>query len=315
MKSDGSLEPHYWTGTVRKEPVDKETMVVAAFTGNKDTGFPNADIVRNVDYHDPDLLFFSGDQIYEDVAGYGIERLPVETAALDYLRKWYLLGWAFGDLMRDRVTVHMPDDHDVYQGNIWGGGGRAQPMSEHQRGGYAMPAEWVNLVQRTQTSHLPDPYDPRPIDQGIAGYYSELNYGRVSFAIIEDRKFKSGPKGITPAPGGRPDHITDPNVDPNTYDVPGAKLLGERQLAFIRDWASDWRDAFFQSLADAVDFRQRRNDPWREQDALDCRSRLEWLAAIGPQPRPGRTTQRLHVYDRRRPASAFDHSSRRRRIR
>ncbi len=253
MKSDGSLEPHYWTGTVRKEPVDKETMVVAAFTGNKDTGFPNADIVRNVDYHDPDLLFFSGDQIYEDVAGYGIERLPVETAALDYLRKWYLLGWAFGDLMRDRVTVHMPDDHDVYQGNIWGGGGRAQPMSEHQRGGYAMPAEWVNLVQRTQTSHLPDPYDPRPIDQGIAGYYSELNYGRVSFAIIEDRKFKSGPKGITPAPGGRPDHITDPNVDPNTYDVPGAKLLGERQLAFIRDWASDWRDAFFKvSLTQSI---------------------------------------------------------------
>ena len=173
--------------------------MVGAFTGNKDTGFPNADIVRNVDYHDPDVLFFSGDQLYEDVAGYGIERLPVKTAALDYLRKWYLLGWAFGDLMRDRVTVHMPDDHDVYQGNIWGGGGRHQPLREHERGGYVMPPEWVNVVQRTQTSHLPDPYDSRPIEQGIGVYYSELNYGRVSFAIIEDRKFKSGPKGITPA--------------------------------------------------------------------------------------------------------------------
>jgi alkaline phosphatase D len=253
MQSDGSQEPHYWTGTVRKEPVDKETIVVGAFTGNKDTGFPNADIVRNVAYHDPDVLFFSGDQIYEDVAGYGIERLPVKTAALDYLRKWYLLGWAFGDLMRDRVTVHMPDDHDVYQGNIWGGGGRHQPLREHERGGYVMPPEWVNVVQRTQTSHLPDPYDSRPIEQGIAVYYSELNYGRVSFAIIEDRKFKSGPKGITPPTSGRPDHITDSSVDPRTYDVPGAKLLGERQLAFIRDWASDWRDAFFKvSLTQSI---------------------------------------------------------------
>ena len=250
---DGSRKPHYWTGTVRREPVEKETLVVAAFTGNKDTGFPNSDIVRNVGFDNPDVLFFSGDQIYEDVAGYGIQRLPVETAALDYLRKWYLLGWAFGDLMRDRVTVHMPDDHDVYQGNIWGGGGRRQPMSEHQRGGYVMPPEWVNAVQRTQTSHLPDPYDPRPIEQGIGVYFSELNYGRVSFAIVEDRKFKSGPKGITPPTGGRPDHVTDPNFDPNAYDAPGAKLLGERQLAFIRDWAADWRHAFFKvSLTQSI---------------------------------------------------------------
>lgn len=253
LQPDGSREPHYWTGTVRREPVEKESLVVAAFTGNKDTGFPNTDIVRNVGFDDPDVLFFSGDQIYEDVAGYGIERLPVATAALDYLRKWYLLGWAFGDLMRDRVTVHMPDDHDVYQGNIWGGGGRRQPLSEHERGGYVMAPEWVNVVQRTQTSHLPDPYDPRPIAQGIGVYFSELNYGRVSFAIVEDRKFKSGPKGITPPTGGRPDHITDPDFDPRAYDVPDAKLLGERQLAFIRDWAADWRDAFFKvSLTQSI---------------------------------------------------------------
>ena len=240
---DGKAKVHYWSGTVRRDPVDKETIVVAAFTGNKDTGFPNAPTVRNVRYHDPDVLFFSGDQIYEDVAGYGKQRAPVETATLDYLRKWWLVGWAFGDLMRDRVTVSMPDDHDVYQGNIWGGGGRKQPMSEHERGGYVMPAEWVNAVERTQTSHLPDPYDPRPVEQGIGVYYSELNYGRISFGIIEDRKFKSGPKGIVPPTGGRPDHITDPNFDRDAYDPPGAKLLGDRQIAFIRDWTSDWGNA------------------------------------------------------------------------
>jgi len=242
VEAGGETE-HYWTGTVRRDPADKEQIVVAGFTGNKDTGFPNTKTVENVRYHDPDVMVFTGDQIYEDVAGYGFERGPVETAALDYLRKWYLLGWSFGGLMRDRVTVSMPDDHDVYQGNIWGGGGREMPLEEHERGGYAMQPEWVNMVQRTQTSHLPDPYDPRPVAQGIGVYYTELNYGGISFAILEDRKFKSGPKGLVPPTGGRPDHVTDPNFDPKDYDVPGAKLLGERQLKFIRDWASDWRGA------------------------------------------------------------------------
>ncbi len=242
---DGKAVEHYWEGTIRHDPVEKETLVVAAFTGNQDTGFPNAPILRNLRHHDPDVLFFSGDQIYESVAGYGIQRAPVETAALDYLRKWYLLGWSFGDLMRDRVTVCMPDDHDVYQGNIWGGGGRKITLAEHQRGGYVMPAEWVNMVQRTQTAHLPDPYDPRPVAQGITVYYTDLLYGRVSFGIIEDRKFKSGPKGLTPPTGGRPDHITDPNFDRDAFDPPGATILGERQIEFIRRWTQDWAGADF----------------------------------------------------------------------
>jgi len=89
---DGKAVEHYWEGTIRHDPVEKETLVVAAFTGNTDAGFPNTPILRNLRHHDPDVLFFSGDQIYESVAGYGIQRAPVETAALDYLRKWYLLG-------------------------------------------------------------------------------------------------------------------------------------------------------------------------------------------------------------------------------
>ncbi len=253
VSADGSASPHYWEGTIRRDPVDKSDIVVAGFTGNQDTGFPNLPTVKNLVHHNPDLLFFSGDQIYENVAGFGIQRLPVETAALDYLRKWYLVGWSFGDLMRDRPTVHMPDDHDVYQGNIWGGGGRKQPLSEHERGGYVMAAEWVNMVQRTQTSHMPDPFDSRPIDQGISVYYSHLLYGRVSFGILEDRKFKSGPKGITPSPGGRPDHITDPNFDRDAYDPPGAVILGERQIDFVKNWTADWRGTDFKvSLSQTI---------------------------------------------------------------
>ncbi len=239
---DGKTRDCYWYGTVRRDPVDKETIVVAAFTGNYDLGFPNTDIVKHVKYHNADVLFFSGDNIYERNAGYGTQRSPLDKACLDYLRKWYLYGWAYAELLRELPCVSIPDDHDVYQGNLWGAGGR--PIDKNDRGGYVMPAEWVKMVERTQTSHLPDPYDPTPVEQGIGVYYTAMNYGRISFAIIEDRKFKSGCSGLVPpTKSGRADHVIDPKFDPRTADVPGAKLLGERQLKFLRDWAADWRGA------------------------------------------------------------------------
>jgi phosphodiesterase/alkaline phosphatase D-like protein/SAM-dependent methyltransferase len=239
--ADGEARDYYWQGKVRKDPVEKDTIVVAVFTGNYDLAFPNTDIVKHVKYHKPDVLFFSGDNIYERNAGYGIQRSPLEIACLDYLRKWYLYGWAYADLLRDRPCVSIPDDHDVYQGNVWGAGGRK--TDEDNKGGYVMDAEWVKMIERTQTSHLPDPYDPTLIEQGIGVYYTAMNYGRIGFAILEDRKFKSGCNGLVPpTKSGRPDHVTDPDFDPRTADVPGAKLLGDRQLKFLKDWAADWRD-------------------------------------------------------------------------
>ena len=235
---------HTWTGTVRRDPVDRDTIVVAGFTGNTDQAFPNHLLAENVRKANPDVMVFTGDQLYESVAGFGIKREPLEVATLDYLRKWYVFGWAFRDLMRDRVSLCLPDDHDVYQGNIWGQSGRGVPsMREHAQGGYAMDPLWVNAVQRTQTRHHPDPYDPTPVDQGITVYYGDMVYGGISFAFIEDRKFKSGPEGKVISGSRRPDHVKDRNFDPKTVDKPGLKLLGDRQLKFLREWAADWRGA------------------------------------------------------------------------
>ncbi|MEM7393945.1 MAG: hypothetical protein AAF492_16525, partial [Verrucomicrobiota bacterium] len=220
---------HDFTGTVRREPGDRD-VVVAGFTGNTDPAFPNAKLAGNVMIQDPDVLVFTGDQLYESVGGYGIHRGPVDLATLNYLRKWYMCGWAFRDLMRDRISIFLPDDHDVYQGNIWGNGGNPITMANHQAGGFAMPAEWVNMVMRTQTSHHPDLFDPTPMKQDIDVFYGDMLYGRVSFAIIADRYFKSGPKGNVPPTGGRPDHVRDPDFDPQSVDVPGVVLLGDRQL-------------------------------------------------------------------------------------
>jgi hypothetical protein len=33
----------------------------------------------------------------------------------------------------------------------------------------------------------------------------------------------------------------DPHFDPSKVDMPGKKLLGDRQLVFLKDWASDWK--------------------------------------------------------------------------
>ena len=239
----GGAEPDTFEGTIRKDPVKQRSLAVAGFTGNTDASFPNAKLVDNVTKQNPDLLFFSGDQLYEFCGGYGIKRNPVDLAILTYLRKYYLFGWAFRDLLRDRPSVILPDDHDVYQGNIWGNGGNAITMREHQRGGFAMHEDFVNVVMRTQCAHMPRPYDPTPIKRGIQVAYTHMVYGRVSFAIIEDRKWKAGPKGLVESGSRRPDHVTDPKIDAKALDVPEAALLGKRQLEFLESWAQDWKGA------------------------------------------------------------------------
>lgn len=261
--ADG-LQPHRYEGTVRRDPVEKDDLVVAGLSCHIRTGFPYPTVARGVEAHDPDLVAFTGDQYYESDGGYGVQRIEgeaspdqLERALLDMLNKWTLHGWAFGELSRSRPAFCMPDDHDVYHGNVWGEGGKTVDRYElHNRGGYLMPPAWVNAVQRTQTAHLPDPADPTPARNGIGVYYTDLVYGRVSFAILEDRKWKSGPDGLVPAHPGRPDHVTDLEYDPSELDVPSAELLGARQEQFLEDWAADWRGADMKAVVSQSAFAQ-----------------------------------------------------------
>jgi hypothetical protein len=242
------LSAFEYFGTIRHEPWDKEEIAIAAFTGNNDLGFPNKDIARSVAFHDPDMLFFSGDQIYEMVGGFGTQTAPLDKAVLDYLRKWYLYGWAYGELTRDRPTVAIPDDHDVYHGNLWGAGGIPTPKgltssAAQDRGGYKMDPAWVNMVQRTQTSHFPDPVDNTPVAQGIGVYFTEMRYAGISFAIIEDRKFKSAPGPLLPEAKVDNGFAGNRAFDmAGLSDAPGAVLLGDRQESFLEQWTHDWAD-------------------------------------------------------------------------
>lgn len=253
LSSDGHGEERDWPGLVRRDPVDQEILTVADVSCNTHEAFPNTAYTANMAKLNPDLLAFVGDQFYESSGGYGVQRAPLEPAILDYLRKWYLHGWTWRELMRDRPSISIPDDHDVYQGNLWGESGAPQ-TSTQEAGGYNMPAPWVNVVQRTQTSHLPDAWDATPCKQGISVYSCDLVYGRVSFAILADRQFKSGPEGKTPPTGGRGDHVTDPDFDPQSADVPGLQLLGPGQLEHLRRWTTDWRGADMKAVVSQTIF-------------------------------------------------------------
>ncbi len=233
-------EKAMFEGTIRRDPIDKEVIVVGNLSCNSSrTVGERTEIINNLKLHDPDLLFFSGDQHY---------RHTEHTAG------WIEFGLQFRDIIRDRPTVCIPDDHDVGHGNLWGENGKQSTISGDADGGYRYPVSYVNQVQRQQSWHLPDAVDPAAIERDITVYFTRLNVGGIDFAILEDRKFKSGPSGKIPKMGPRPDHINDPSYDPSTIDLPGLELLGKRQEKFLQEWSQDWTGAKMKAVLSQTAF-------------------------------------------------------------
>ena len=254
---EGRTDTHHFDGTIRKDPAKDAHLKLAAFTGHHISAqgagnwnhgsiwYPHNELTRAIAHHDPDLLFFSGDQIYEGGLA-GIIREPADLACVDYLYHWVRWCWAFRDLARDRPTLCLPDDHDVYHGNIWGSGGKKAARTEGvggnaaDSGGYQMAPLFVNAVHRTQVSHLPDTAHPEPILQGITPYHTSMEYGGLSFGILADRMWKSSPSVVIKDGNVVNGWFHNQDFDPLDADVPSATLLGEKQLAFLEKWAADW---------------------------------------------------------------------------
>jgi hypothetical protein len=215
-------EKAFYQGLIRKQPTDKNEIVVASLNCNSNKErLQRSEFTRNVNHFNPDLVFFAGDQSYDH---------NEHTAA------WLLFGMQFRELFRERPCITIPDDHDIGQPNLWGESGIIAASKTGDDGGYFLHHEYVKMVERCQTAHLPDAYDPTPVKQGIGVYYTSMNVGGIDFAIIEDRKFKTGPAGKIPQQGPRPDHIRNPEYDPKSIDLPGLELLGARQLKFLKEW-------------------------------------------------------------------------------
>lgn len=241
VKHGQNVETAYYYAYIQADPKDRNEITIAGFTGrpgvilgpmgwiqqNSNQPFswtesrlvvPHRELLGNAEKHNADLNFFSGDQIYEfDPNGF-IDKTSDQNQVYDYLYKWYLYGWSVGNYIRNIPTIIIPDDHDVFQGNLWGENGRHSDTEEG--GGYVYPANFIDIVQKTQTGSLPPPFDSTPVEQQISVYYTDIIYGGIGIALLEDRKFKSGP---------------------HSPDRP-RKLLGDRQQVFLDQWVEDWQD-------------------------------------------------------------------------
>lgn len=249
-----------YDGLFRAEPKEGSVLKLAGLSCHKDIGWPWAEAIDELIHHDPDLLFFSGDQIYENDYNSPMFRAQtkqeVAKGMANYLEKFRKFGEAFGDLMRDRPTIMITDDHDVFANDLWGRGG-IRMKGKRTTGGYPTHPDWVNAAEFTQTGHLPDPIHPGPHGDGVLAYYTALEYGGVHFAILEDRKFKSAPSEVIKeliAPENfqfskkrksdfEIEVVLDPDYDCTKLDREDLQLLGEQQEAFLAQWASDLKQS------------------------------------------------------------------------
>ncbi|TWT40694.1 alkaline phosphatase D family protein [Botrimarina hoheduenensis] len=165
---------------------------------------------------DPDIVFFTGDQLYEwwPTPTDPTDAIPFE----DYLYKWLIWHRSFKDVTSRVPCLLQTDDHDVWHPNLWGDGPRLMTAGGDSGGGFIKSSYFVNLVQRTMCGHNPDPFDPGPSDSGITNYYCTFRYGGVDFALLEDRKFKSAASSI------------ERGEEPS--------MLGDAQLKMLSEWAT-----------------------------------------------------------------------------
>ena len=246
--ADDTPQAAAYTGVVRRDPTSKSSITVAMvnctihtfrrldsktsgtpkFPGETFRGlyttenmyFPYAELATNIQHHAPDLFVAFGDQYYEN-------RPTLESLTpniLDVSSRYYLWLWSFAEITRNTPTICLVDDHDVNHPNLFGWSGMAAAGGNYNLGGYIMSADWVNAVQRMQCAHNPDAFDPTPVLQGITVSYGAFSYGGVSFAFLEDRKFKDTNK-------------TNRDASGNPLPAP-RQILGARQETFLRAWSS-----------------------------------------------------------------------------
>ena len=240
--------PFEWRGEIHAPPTGRPLRIASLNCVKNATAhsawnrfgvwFPHDDVVAGVAAREPDFLFFAGDQIYEGDLN-GVDRRKV---VLDYHTKYQRWLRSFGELLRDRPCVIIPDDHDVYHGNIWGAGGvlaeARDGLTAQDSGGYKLPADVVNAIHRTQVGNLPACAVPGPIGQGIEPYTTRIRYGPADFAVVADRMWKDSASVKLPEAEVRNGWFRNPDFDPKDADVADAMFLGPTQEAFLAEWAA-----------------------------------------------------------------------------
>ena len=238
-----SSQLHHLKGTIQKEP-DQGKITVAGmshiqskrepigkrcyFTGDS-IWYPHTPAIENIQKQQPDILAYTGNQAYRNLPT-TLKSDSSDEVYLDYLYKWYLFCWSHGTLTRNTPSIILPGPRDLYR----------KPSNP-------MPAPFINMVQKSQTGHLPAPYDPSPNHQGIPAFYTDLQYGGLDLAIVETNKFTKKDSKPTPGPQGA------------SSQTRGA--LGPRQLNFLRNWTNNWTGAHVKAVVSHSSIRNSRIPP------------------------------------------------------
>src|SRR5690606_29601370 len=88
----GAETESFYEGTIRREPLGRP-LKLGALTCQYTSGYPYTPLINNLKTLEPDMLYFSGDQVYEPNGGYPIKREPEDVSILSYLGKYYMFGW------------------------------------------------------------------------------------------------------------------------------------------------------------------------------------------------------------------------------
>jgi len=214
--------------------------------GKENIWFPNP-ISHAIASEEPHLLAFLGDQLYESGNPTGSD-VRGKNPKLDYFYKWYLFLWNFNGLMKNRPTVGLVDDHDVYQGDLWGAGGVPSKDGNNKTGGYTMDPAFVKMVETTQAAQNPNKQEDPLLKQGLKSNYGTFTYGHIGFAYLEDRKFKSLPTVIkNVAKNGS--KIADKDFRADQARFPGLTLYGKNQMEFLDRWVARWDGEEYMKIA------------------------------------------------------------------
>lgn len=214
---------HTFTGEVQKAPQGKFRL--AAMSCDKGYVYPQHGVALQVQKARPHIVAFLGDQFYS-----GVKMSKRSTDVLEtFQATWLRFGLAWRHVLRNHASVLLPDDHDVGQGNLWGSGGRrlrdrpsTMSMDDwFMQGGYALPPRLLRYVEDVHTGHLPPPAWKKRLEAGMTPFFTSINWGSVSLAILEDRKFKSGPLSLSKK---------------HRFYGTGGDLLGAKQEAFLQRW-------------------------------------------------------------------------------
>ncbi len=290
LKRDSVFEGNYYEGKIAFPDATGDQLKIGVLSCNgmpfiERTGMdywqiwkPYELLAKKYKKENPELVVFLGDQMYE------ARPVPMEwdkkLYPLDYQYRWLMWCLQFNDITKKLPSLIIMDDHDYFQGNLWGEKGDTISKNSApkitpgfigdetdwltENGGFIQTPEFLKYAVTLQTGHLPATSGAE--NKAVPDYYTTLKFKGIGIALLEDRKYKSAPMNAlpdVPSYNGFPfsDSVSSDSLN-NTY----AELLGYAQESMLENWSEEWSEekmkiVFTQSVYSCLNSVRKGYDP------------------------------------------------------